>query len=186
MERVDGTIRLTMSSEIRTRDDSDGKLLGFAIAGEDRRFYPADIQWYSDGSVDNRNRPKYQRNMLVLSSPFVPEPAHYRHAWARNPMTNLVNARQIPLATQRSDDWLPEETPIKFPVPPGMDNKSQSRHVSGRIKKELELGDIERRILEAEASIEDLKDKFVADKEAWEKSKAAEAERVRAAKDNAR
>ena len=92
-----------MSTEIRTKDDSDGKMLGFAIAGEDRRFYPADIQWYTDGSVDNRNQPKYQRNVLVLSSPFVPEPVHYRYAWARNPMSNLVNGSQRSLghATQR-------------------------------------------------------------------------------------
>lgn len=62
----DGTIRLTMSTEIKRRDDSAGKMQGFAIAGEDRRFYPADVQWYSDGSVDNRNRPRYQRNVLIL------------------------------------------------------------------------------------------------------------------------
>jgi sialate O-acetylesterase len=160
--------------------------LGFAIAGEDRRFHPADIQWYTDGSVDNRNQPRYQRNVLVLQSPFVPEPAHYRHAWARNPMTNLVNARQVPLATQRSDDWLPEETPIKIPVPPGMDPRSQARHVSNRIGKELELADLERQILEAEATILRLKEKCVVDREAWEKTKAAEAERVRAAHDQDR
>lgn len=34
-----------MSTEITTRDDCDGKLLGFAIAGEDRRFYPAEVQY---------------------------------------------------------------------------------------------------------------------------------------------
>jgi sialate O-acetylesterase len=45
VEIVDGTIRLTMSTDIKTRDDSDGKLLGFAIAGKDRRFYPADARW---------------------------------------------------------------------------------------------------------------------------------------------
>ena len=108
-----GQIRLTMSTPVQTRDDSDGKMIGFAIAGRDRRFYPANVQWYADGSVDNRNQPRYQRNVLVLSSPFVPEPAHFRHAWARNPMSNIVNGRGIPLATQRSDDWILEETPGK-------------------------------------------------------------------------
>ena len=181
---VDGTIRLTMSTEIRTKDDSDGRMLGFAIAGKDRRFYPADIQFYTDGSVDNRNRPKYQRNVLVLSSPFVAEPAHYRHAWARNPMTNLVNSRQIPLATQRNDDWLPEETPVKFPLPPGTDIKSQARRIRGMVNKELDLADTERRIQEAEATIAQLKEKYLADKEAWEKQKAAEVEKVRAARNS--
>jgi len=58
-QRVEGTIRLTMSTQITTHDDSDGKLLGFAIAGNDRRFYPADVQWYTD-SVDDRNRPDFE------------------------------------------------------------------------------------------------------------------------------
>jgi len=92
-----------MSTDIKTKDDSDGKLLGFAIAGEDRRFYPADVRWYTDGSLDNRNQPKYQRDVLVLSSRFVPQPVHYRHARARNPLSNIVSSRGVPLATQRSD-----------------------------------------------------------------------------------
>ena len=70
--------------------------------------------------VDDRNRPKYKRNMLVLSSPFVAEPQHYRYAWARNPEANLVNRFGIPLATQRSDDWILEETPVKHEIPDGM------------------------------------------------------------------
>lgn len=155
VEIVEGTIRLTMSSEIKTKDDSDGKLLGFAIAGEDRRFYPADIQWHVSG-VDNRNRPKYQRNVLVLKSPLVPEPVHYRHAWARNPMSNLVSRQGVPLATQRSDDWLLEETPIKNPLSPGEDLKSQARRIRGMQMKELELTDIKRRIQEAKATIQEL------------------------------
>jgi len=156
MNTVDGTIRLTMSTDVKTKDDSNGKLLGFAIAGKDRRFYPADVQWYTDGSVDNRNRPKYQRNVLVLSSRFVPEPVHYRHAWARNPISNIVNSRGVPLATQRSDDWLLEETPTKIPLPPNTDLKSQAGRIRGLLMKELEVADTERRIQEAEATIAEL------------------------------
>jgi sialate O-acetylesterase len=177
---ADGEIQLTTSTELRTKDDSDGKMLGFAIAAKDRRFYPADIQWRTDG-VDDRNQPRYQRNVLVLSSPFVPEPVHYRYAWARNPMANLVNARQIPLATQRNDDWDPEETPIRVPTPPGMDSNSRTRYRNARIRRELELADTLRQIKQAEATIARLKQKFLADKEAWEKTKAAEAERIREA-----
>lgn len=156
VEVVDGTIRLSMSTDIKTKDDSDGKLVGFAIAGNGRRFYPADVQWYTDGSVDNRNRPKYQRNVLVLSNRFVPEPVHYRHAWARNPMSNIVNSRGVPLATQRSDDWILEETPIKLPLPPNTDLKSQARRIRGLLMKELELADTKRRLKEAEATIAEL------------------------------
>ncbi|MFT6178000.1 MAG: sialate O-acetylesterase [Akkermansiaceae bacterium] len=177
METIDGVLRLSMSSEIRMKDDSDGKMVGFAIAGKDRRFYPAEINYGVDG-VDNRKRPRQVKNVLVLSSSHVSEPVHYRYAWARNPMANLVNSRQIPIATQRSDDWVMEETPITFPVPEGMDERSKSRHLSGRIRKELELADTERRIKEAEATIAELKETFLADKEAWEKSKAKEAARA--------
>jgi len=152
----EGTIRLTMSTSIQTKDDSDGRMMGFAIAGKDRRFYPADVQWYTDGSVDNRNRPRYQRNVLVLSSPFVPEPIHYRHAWARNPMSNIVNGRGIPLATQRSDDWLLEETPEKIDA----SGSVSSRAIANQIRKMLRLADMERRIKEAEATIADLTPAF--------------------------
>jgi sialate O-acetylesterase len=149
----DGKIRLRMSTPVQKKDDSEAKMMGFAIAGKDRRFYPADVQWYTDGSVDNRNRPKYQRNTLVLSSPFVPEPIHYRHAWARNPISNIVNGRGVPLATQRSDDWILEETPEKI----GSPENASRRYISNQIRKMLRLADIERRIKEAEATIAELK-----------------------------
>ncbi|MBN2130405.1 MAG: hypothetical protein JW741_12955 [Sedimentisphaerales bacterium] len=148
----DGVIRLTMSTSIKTKDDSDGKMMGFAIAGKDRRFYPADVQWYTDGSVDNRNQPRYQRDVLVLSSPFVSEPVHYRHAWARNPISNVVNGRGIPLATQRSDTWLLEETPEKIDT----SGSASSRAIANQIRKMLRLADMERRIKEAEATIAEL------------------------------
>lgn len=183
--REDGTIRLKMSTQITTADDSDGEMLGFAIAGEDRRFYPAEISYYTDGSVDNRNRPKYQKDILVLSSPFVSQPVHYRHAWARNPMTNLTNSKAIPIATQRSDNWLPEETPLKFPVPPGMDEKSFARQMRGKIQKELQLADTERQIKEAERTIEELKEQFEKDEAAWEEQKAKELEKIKAAQEAA-
>ena len=153
----DGAIRLTLSTTVTTKDDSDGKMLGFAVAGEDRCFYPADAAYYSDGTKDDRNRPRVQRNILVLSSPFVPEPVHYRYAWARNPMANIVNSRGIPLATQRSDAWILEETPRKIPVPEGLSPDAARRYVAGRLRKELELADLERRIQEAEAEIAALK-----------------------------
>lgn len=152
----DGMIRLTMSTSVQKKDDSEAKMMGFAIAGKDRRFYPADVQWYTDSSGDNRNQPKYQRHILVLSSPFVPEPIHYRHAWARNPISNIVNRLGVPLATQRSDDWVLEETPEKIkPV-----ENATRRYISNQIRKILRLADIERRIKEAEATIAELKPAF--------------------------
>jgi len=179
---VDGTIQLKMSTSITTSDDSDGKLLGLAIAGEDRRFYPAEITYYTDGTKDKHNRLQYKKDGLVLSSPLVSKPLHYRHAWARNPMSNITNIRGVPLATQRSDDWLPEETPTKFPIPPGMDAKSYARPLRNLISTELGLIDTERRIREAEATIADLKDKYEQDRAAWEERKAKELEKAKAQK----
>lgn len=84
------------------------------------------------------------------------------------------------MATQRSDDWILEETPIKLPTPKGMDAGSARRWVSGRLRKELTLADTERRIREAEATIAELKEQYAKDKAAWDKQKAAEAERAKA------
>jgi len=164
---------LSFSSTVKTKDDTDGRLLGFAIAGDDRRYYPAVVDWLTDGTRDSRNRLQYKRNMLTLSSPFVAEPKCYRYAWARNPVANIVNSQGIPLATQRSDDWRLEETPIKLPVPKGMDAASARRYLSGRLQKEMTLADTERRIKEAEATIAEMKEKYTKDKIAWEEQKAA-------------
>ena len=178
VKKEDGKMTLMMSTEIRTKDDSDGKMLGFAIAGEDRKFYPAVIEYGTDG-VDNRNRPRVKRNVLVLSNPHVVEPVHYRYAWARNPMSNLTSARQIPLATQRSDDWFQEETPVAFPIPEGVAASSYRRQLNGKVRKELELGDTERQLQEAEATLARLKEKFLKDKAAWEASKAKELAKIK-------
>lgn len=79
---------------------------GFAIAGADASFQMAKAAHLQTG-VDNRNRPQYDKSVVVLTSPLVPEPIHYRYAWARNPMANLQvpGNTDVPLATQRSDDW---------------------------------------------------------------------------------
>ncbi len=157
VEIVGGTMRLTLSTDVKTRDDSDGRMLGFAIAGQDRRFYPAEVDWFSGGARNNRNQPQYQRDILVLSNRFVPEPLHCRYAWARNPMGNIVNGRGVPLAAQRSDDWLLEETPVKVPIPENMTPEAARNYVGNQLRKILERDDLERRLKEAEAAVAELK-----------------------------
>lgn len=157
VEVVGGTMRLTMSTEVKTRDDSDGRMLGFAIAGQDRRFYPAEVDWFTDGATNNRNQPQYQRNILVLSNRFVPEPVHFRYAWARNPMGNLVNGRGVSLAAQRSDDWLLEETPVKVAIPLNMSPDAARNYVGNQLRRELARDDLSRRLREAEATAAELK-----------------------------
>jgi sialate O-acetylesterase len=156
-EIVDSTMRLTLSTDVKTRDDSDGKLLGFAIAGQDRRFYPADVNWFADGTKGNRDKPQVDHRILVLSNRFVPEPRHYRYAWARNPLGNIVNNRGVPLAAQRSDNWILEETPMTIATPADMPADTAGRYIGNQIRKELEQADLERRIKEAEATITELK-----------------------------
>ncbi|RMF92925.1 MAG: hypothetical protein D6741_14375, partial [Planctomycetota bacterium] len=154
VEITDGTIRLTLTTNVRTKDDADGRMLGFAIAGADRIFYPAEIAYYTE-PVEGK-KPREHRNILILSSPFVPAPVHYRYAWARNPLGNIVNNRGVPLATQRSDDWILEETPVKIELPDGMTPDSARRYIAGRQRKVLEALDLERRLRTAQATVEEL------------------------------
>ena len=163
---VDHTLQLTMSTPVTMKDESEDHMNGFAIAGQNRRFFPAEVNYLSKVGQDNKNQ--VVKNVLVLSSPFVPEPAHYRYAWARNPLANITNNRQVPLAAQRSDDWLLEETPAKFPTPAGIPATQLADHVRGPILRELRLEDTARRIREAEAIIESLKMKYETDKAAWD------------------
>jgi len=166
VKHVDGTIQLHFDTNIHTADDSDGKLLGFAIAGEDRVYHPAEIDYLQDG-VDSRKRPKYKKNALVLKSPHVSQPKHYRYAWARNPMANLTNNFGIPIPTQRSDDWILEEMDPSITPPEGMDANSQRRWLSGQVRKSFTNSELERRYKDALLTIEELQpaiDKLEADK----------------------
>ncbi len=163
---VDHTLELTMSTTVTMKDESEDQMNGFAIAGNDRRFFPAEVNYGTEVGQDNQSRPN--KNVLVLRSPFVPEPVHYRYAWARNPLANITNSQQVPLPAQRSDDWLLEETPVKFPTPPGMSTADAAEHVRQPLLRELKLADTERLILEAEATVTRLKEKFTKDKQDWE------------------
>lgn len=149
-EIQEGAMKLSFDTEVRTRDDSDGRILGFAIAGDDRRFYPADTDWFTDGDKNKKGKPEYDKTILVLRSKFVPEPKHFRYAWARNPLGNLVNGRGVSFPTQRSDDWIMEETPLPRT---GTDQRANNRQV----QQELKRADLERRLQEAEATIAELK-----------------------------
>ncbi|MCA9141344.1 MAG: sialate O-acetylesterase [Planctomycetales bacterium] len=73
---------------------SDGKpLRGFAVADEDRKFYPA------DAGIDK------ETGLLVLSSKKVHTPVAARYNWADNPDGNLVNGAGLPAAPFRTDRW---------------------------------------------------------------------------------
>lgn len=156
VEPMASALRLTMSTDMKTHDDSDGRMLGFAVAGKDGRYFPAEVNWFTDGTKGGRNKLQYEHNILIASSPFVPEPLYYRYAWARNPMGNIVNSRGVPLPGQRNDDWNPEDSPGQAAVshPP---EEAAKKSATVQLRKELEQADMERRLKEAEASIAKLK-----------------------------
>ena len=67
------------------------KVMGFQIAGEDKKFYFADAQIVG--------------NTVVVSSPQVAKPAAVRYAWANNPTVNLYNKADLPAVPFRTDIW---------------------------------------------------------------------------------
>jgi sialate O-acetylesterase len=151
MEKRDGAIVLKLDTDVS--DPQDGAIQGFAIAGEDRKFHPADVA-YAEKGKDSRGRVQYDRKQLVLTSPMVPDPIHFRYAWGRNPLANLqaTGNKDLPFATQRSDDWKMEEVPlgvlgdeVTLPISRGDKNK---------ILQALREQDKERRLKEAERIVE--------------------------------
>ena len=67
------------------------KLVGFAIAGDDKKWAWADAKISGDD--------------VILSSPGVPKPVAVRYGWANNPAVNLYNADGFPAEPFRTDDW---------------------------------------------------------------------------------
>jgi sialate O-acetylesterase len=74
------------------KNSPDGSLRGFTIAGEDKKWVPANAR------LDN--------NTVVVWSDAVKNPVAVRYAWADNPVgCNLYNAADLPASPFRTDDW---------------------------------------------------------------------------------
>ncbi len=176
MKVENGKISLHMDTNVGPVDD--GPIVGFAIAGEDRRFQPADANWFEKGR-DKNNRPQTDRSVVVLSSPHVPNPIHFRYAWGRNPMGNLQSTdhNDLPFATQRSDDWRLEEVPDKYYANPKSSARDRKRELRSQAQKELRLSDMERRLKEAWTFIEENKDKTESERKNLEEHKAKQKEK---------
>ena len=67
------------------------QLVGFAMAGADKKFYWADA--------------KIIGHKIVVSSSAVNNPVAVRYAWANNPVCNLYNKAGLPASPFRTDDW---------------------------------------------------------------------------------
>jgi len=68
-----------------------GPLTHFTIAGEDRKFVPAQAE------IDN--------NSIVVSSYLVEHPAAVRYAWSNVAVGNLYNLEMLPASPFRTDCW---------------------------------------------------------------------------------
>lgn len=66
-------------------------LTGFAVAGEDKKFYWAD-------AVINGDE-------VIVKSAKVSKPSAVRYAWADNPECNLYNKENLPTVPFRTDEW---------------------------------------------------------------------------------
>ncbi len=143
----EGRILLRLDEAARAVDNG-GPILGFAVAGEDRKFHPAEATHLVTGK-DDRGRPKTDTKVLVLQSPMVPNPVHYRYAWARSPLGNLQVDRNsdVPFATQRSDNWPLENVPLM-----GSDDTAEKldRGQRRKVQDALRKLDLDRRVYEAE------------------------------------
>lgn len=73
---------------------ADGPVTGFAVAGEDRKFYWAQAVIEGEG--------------VEVFSPKVTRPVSVRYAWQDDPsLANLRNAEGLPAEPFRTDDWNP-------------------------------------------------------------------------------
>jgi sialate O-acetylesterase len=152
MEVEGDRIVLRLDEPVSAVDDG-GPILGFAVAGEGRRFHPATATHLVTGK-DDRGRDKTDQKVLVLSSPMVANPIHYRYAWGRSPLGNLQANRNtdIPFATQRSDDWPLENIPFGVL---GDDAPIQlDRQQRRKVEEALREQDLARRLHEARMLIE--------------------------------
>jgi sialate O-acetylesterase len=152
VEAVDGKILLHLDTEV-TPEERGSEIVGFAVSGKDKKYQPATAQALVTGK-DGKGNPRTDQTILVLSSPHVPQPIHYRYAWGRNPMGNLRaggNDRiDIAFATQRSDDW-------GFWDVPYLDLSSEQRATKGateKIRRALSFVDLERRVKDARLLLE--------------------------------
>jgi sialate O-acetylesterase len=66
-------------------------LVGFVVAGDDRRWKPARAQIAGD--------------TVIVSAPDAPEPVAVRYAWAADPRCNLYNTAGLPASPFRTDQW---------------------------------------------------------------------------------
>jgi sialate O-acetylesterase len=92
MEKAENAIVLKFKNVKDWRPFDVKEPRGFTVAGEDKKFYPADAAIMPDGRIK-------------VSSAKVPSPIAVRYAWAQNPICNMFAGNGLPLTPFRTDDW---------------------------------------------------------------------------------
>jgi sialate O-acetylesterase len=82
-------LKFKNATGLSTRDNAAPK--GFAVAGEDRKWY------WADAKIDGEQ--------VIVRSDKVAKPVAARYGWANNPPTNLYNKAGLPAMPFRTDDW---------------------------------------------------------------------------------
>jgi sialate O-acetylesterase len=82
-------IKFRGAAGLSTKDG--GPARGFAVAGEDRKWY------WADATIDGES--------VLVRSDKVAKPVAVRCGWAHNPPVNLYNKAGLPAVPFRTDDW---------------------------------------------------------------------------------
>lgn len=111
VERLKDKIIITFDKEVKTSDDRP--IEGFAIAGSDHHFFPANAAYVK--IQDEKGQQVIDKKMIEVWNNLCADPVELRYAWARNPLGNLVNAACpiMPVPLFRTDNWEYPEAPYK-------------------------------------------------------------------------
>ena len=158
MEIVDGKARITFEPdrnmwEWQYKKDKtytpvtaqgqggEANIRGFAIAGADRRWYPAKARRNEKGRY------------VEVWSDLVPEPLAVRYGWASNPNANLTHEwyDNLPVPAFRTDDW---PLPGAYGSEYSRQYEDQLRSVTHFLRLIAEAEEADRKIRQAFVDIE--------------------------------
>jgi len=147
----EGRMVLTFDRQVQTHDGRP--IVGFAVAGADRQFVPAQARYAIIGK-DERGRDREDRKVLEVWSDLVEKPVAVRYAWARNPLGNLVNGqhheRILPVPSFRTDDWDWPEAPF------GPEARGETGRRRAEMRKQAEQHNRQRKLQEAKLLLQRL------------------------------
>jgi sialate O-acetylesterase len=147
--KVDGN-KLLVTLDHEASPYNSGPIYGFAIAGSDKKFYPATAVHLTD------EKKNVNRSVILLTSPFVPEPVAFRYGWHRNPMGNLkIASSELPLPISRSDTWSLNDLYEAYTGKQTASPHELNRAERGELNRALQKADKERLFKEAEAYVKE-------------------------------